>query len=74
MTLPVFGFIKPTVFNYLNLNIFVLSHTIQVKNQEEHIHERIGIVAYLFFVRLTIRGKKNIKTGISEGANHYKVC
>jgi len=54
----------------LNLNIFVLSHTIQVKNQVENIQQRIEsplLLPALFLLSLTIRNNKNIKTGISEG-------
>jgi hypothetical protein len=45
----------------LNLNIFVLSHTIQVKNQEENIQERIESPLLLptpSLLSLIIRRKK----------------
>jgi hypothetical protein len=64
VALPVFGFIKPTVSNYLNLNIFVLSYTTQVKNQEENIHERIEspVLLHIFsLLSLILKGKKILK-------------
>ena len=48
----------------LNLNIFVLSHTIQVKNQEENIQERIEsplLLPILSLLSLIIRRKKILK-------------
>jgi hypothetical protein len=61
----------------LNLNIFGLSHTIQVKNQVENIQERIEsplLLPALFLLKPNHKKEKNIKTGISEGANQHKIC
>ena len=73
----VFGFIKQTVSNRLEFEYFCsVSYYSSEKPRGEYSgKDRIAfIVTYPFFVKPNHKKEKNIKTGISEGANHYKKC
>lgn len=73
----VFEFIKQSVSNRLEFEYFCsVSYYSSEKPRGEYSGtDRISfIVTCSFFVKPNHKKEKNIKTGISEGANHYKKC
>jgi hypothetical protein len=73
----VFGFIKQSVSNRLEFEYFcsVLYYSSEKPRGEYSGTDRISfIITCHFFVKPNHKKEKNIKTGISEGANHYKIC